>query len=383
MTVATADRVGVDAHGQDVIRDAIRLVTNGQMLTRQQAAASMDAVMSGAATGAQIGSLMTALRMRGETDDEIAGFAEAMRRHALRVPLKCGGPVVDTCGTGGDGANTFNISTAAAFVVAGAGIRVAKHGNRAMSSRCGSADVLEGLGVRIDLKPDAVATCIDEVGIGFMLAQVFHPAMRFAGPARREIGIRTVFNLLGPLTNPAGARHQVVGVPDCEAAKKVARVLALLGTRHAVVVCSNDGLDELSISSDNVVHDVVVNGKTDVNSYVLTAESVGLAPAPLSAVRGGSVRENAAVVRDVLGGVHGAARSITLLNAGAALYAADAVSSIRDGVALAVDSIDSGAAQGKLDALIAISQRLSEVVDDDPDRYVSRSHRRPNAGRLA
>lgn len=359
MTVATADRVEVDANGQDVIRNAIRLVTEGQMLTRQQAAAAMDSVMSGAATDAQIGSLMTALRMRGETDDEIAGFAETMRRHALSVTLRQGGPVVDTCGTGGDGANTFNISTAAAFVVAGAGIRVAKHGNRAMSSRCGSADVLEGLGVRIDLKPEAVAACIDEVGIGFMFAQVFHPAMRFAGPARREIGIRTVFNLLGPLTNPAGARHQVVGVPTCDTAKKVARVLALLGTAHAVVVCSNDGLDELSISSENLVHDVVVNGQVDVNSYSLSAESVGLARAPLSAVRGGTVQQNAAVVRDVLDGVHGAARSITLLNAGAALYAADAAPSIRDGVGLAAESIDSGAAQAKLDALIAVTQRLS------------------------
>ncbi len=238
MAVATADRIEVNTNGQDVIREAIRLVTDGERLSRKQAAAAMDAVMTGSATGSQIGSLMTALRMRGETDDEIAGFAESMRRHALTVPLQYDGPVVDTCGTGGDGANTFNISTAAAFVVAGAGVKVAKHGNRAMSSRCGSADVLEGLGVRIDLQPGDVATCIDEVGMGFMFAQVFHPAMRFAGPTRKEIGIRTVFNLLGPLTNPAGAQHQVVGVPDCRAAMKIARVLALLGTKHAVVVCS-------------------------------------------------------------------------------------------------------------------------------------------------
>ncbi len=361
MVVATADRVELNANGQDVIREAIRLVTDGKLLTRQQAAASMESVMSGAATGAQIGSLMTALRMRGETDDEIAGFAETMRRHALPVSLKHDGPVVDTCGTGGDGANTFNISTAAAFVVAGAGVRVAKHGNRAMSSRCGSADVLEGLGIRIDLDPKAVATCIDEVGIGFMFAQVFHPAMRFAGPARREIGIRTVFNLLGPLTNPAGAKHQVVGVPNAEAAGRVARVLALLGTQHAVVVCSNDGLDELSISSENVVHDVVVNGKVEITSFKLSVESLGLTSAPLSAIRGGTVEENARLVRDVLGGVHGAARTITVFNAAAALYAADAVPSIRDGVAMASESIDSGSALGKLDALIAISQRLGSA----------------------
>ncbi len=361
MTTAIVDRVEVGAHGQEVIREAIRLVTDGHALTRGQASAAMDAVMTGAATGSQIGSLMTALRMRGETDDEIAGFAESMRHHALPVPIRYDGPVVDTCGTGGDGANTFNISTSAAFVVAGAGIKVAKHGNRAMSSRCGSADVLEGLGVRIDLQPNAVAACIDEVGIGFMFAQVFHPAMRFAGPTRKEIGIRTVFNLLGPLTNPAGAKHQVVGVPDRKAAEKVARVLALLGTRHAVVVSSNDGLDELSIASDNIVHDVYVNGKVDVKSYNLSVESVGLEGAPLSEVRGGTIEDNAAVVRGVLDGNPGPARTITLLNAGAALYAADATSSIREGVAMAAESIDSGAARAKLAALVSLSQRLAGV----------------------
>lgn len=359
MAVATEDRVSVGANGQEVIREAIRTVTGGGVLTRRQAAAAMDAVMSGAATGGQIGALMTALRMRGETEEEIAGFAETMRHHALRVYLKHDGPVVDTCGTGGDGANTFNISTAAAFVVAGAGVKVAKHGNRAMSSKCGSADVLEGLGVRVDLRPDDVATCVDEVGIGFMLAQVFHPAMRHAGPVRKEIGIRTAFNLLGPLTNPAGAQHQVIGVPNPAAAEKVARVLALLGTRHAVVVCSDDGLDELSISSENVVHDVVVNGKVDVRSYRVGVDDVGLEPAPLSAVRGGSVEENATVVRRVLGGANGPERTITLLNAGAALYAADKADSIADGVGLAAGSIDSGAAARKLDALVNITQRLS------------------------
>jgi anthranilate phosphoribosyltransferase len=360
MSVATVDRVEINQNGQEVIREAIRLVADGGTLSRAQAAAAMDAVMTGAATSAQIGSLMTALRMRGETDDEIAGFAESMRRHALPVPLKFDGAIVDTCGTGGDRANTFNISTSAAFVVAGAGVRVAKHGNRAMSSRCGSADVLEELGVRIDLQPDAVAECIDRIGIGFMFAQVFHPAMRFAGPVRREIGIRTVFNLLGPLTNPAGARHQVVGVPDRAVAERVARVLAMLGTRHAVVVNSNDGLDELSISSDNVVYDVVVNGAIDVTSFNLSVESVGLEPAPLAAVRGGTAAENAALVRAVLDGVHGPARAITLLNAGAALYAADAALSIRDGVVLASESIDSGAARAKLDELVSLSQELGE-----------------------
>ncbi|MGA7670111.1 MAG: anthranilate phosphoribosyltransferase [Nitrolancea sp.] len=358
MTIATEDRVDVHANGEAAIREAIRLVADGHILTRLQAASAMDAIMSGLATNSQIGALMTGLRIRGETDDEIAGFAETMRRHALPVPIKYLGPVVDTCGTGGDGANTFNISTAAAFVVAGFGVRVAKHGNRAMSSRCGSADVLEGLGVRIDLGPNAVAECIDEVGIGFMFAQVFHPAMRFAGPVRKEIGIRTAFNLLGPITNPAGAQHQVVGVPNCAAAERIARVLAMLGTRHAVVVCSNDGLDEFSISSENLVHDVTVNGKVDVKSYTLTAAEMGLTPAPLSEVRGGTVEDNSRVVRNVLNGVEGATRSITLLNAGAALYAADAAGSIREGVALAAESIDSGAAAAKLDQLIDVTRRL-------------------------
>ena len=358
MTIATKDRVEVSASGEAAVREAIRLVVDGHLLTRQQAASAMDAVMSGLATNSQIGALMTGLRIRGETDDEIAGFAESMRRHALTVPVKYNGPIVDTCGTGGDGANTFNISTAAAFVVAGLGVKVAKHGNRAMSSRCGSADVLEGLGVRIDLGPAEVAECIDDVGIGFMFAQVFHPAMRFAGPVRKEIGVRTAFNLLGPITNPAGAQHQVVGVPNCAAAERIARVLAMLGTRHAVVVCSNDGLDEFSISSENIVHDVVVNGKVDVSSYVLTAEEVGLRPAPLSEVRGGTVEENARIVRGVLGGVDSAARTITLLNAGAALYAADAAGSIREGVELAAESIDSGAAAAKMDRLIAVTRRM-------------------------
>jgi anthranilate phosphoribosyltransferase len=361
MTVATAGSIDISANGQDVIREAIRQVAEGRTLTRAEAAAAMDSVMSGTATGAQIGSLMTALRMRGETDDEIAGFAETMRRHALPVPFKHDGPVVDTCGTGGDGANTFNISTAAAFVVAGSDVRVAKHGNRAMSSRCGSADVLEGLGVRIDLSPESVAECIDEVGFGFMFAQAFHPAMRFAGPVRKEIGIRTVFNILGPLTNPAGAQHQVVGVANREMAQKVARVLALLGTTHAVVVCSNDGLDELSISSENSVFDVSANGTALLRSYSLSADAVGLESAPLEAVRGGTVAENAELIRRILGGERGPARSITLLNAGAALYAADAVSSIRDGVERAAESIDSGAARDRLDALIALTQRLGEA----------------------
>ncbi|HEU5424672.1 MAG TPA: anthranilate phosphoribosyltransferase, partial [Nitrolancea sp.] len=318
--------------GQEIIRAAIRTVAEGALLSRAEAAGAMDAIMSGAATGAQIGALMTALRMRGESDEEIAGFAEAMRGHALRVEPSHAGPVVDTCGTGGDGAHTFNISTTAAFVVAGAGVPVAKHGNRAASSRCGSADVLEALGVRIDLAPEAVARCIDEAGIGFMFAQVFHPAMRFAGPARAEIGIRTVFNILGPLTNPAGARHQVVGVPTPAVGEKVARVLGLLGTNHALVVHSGDGLDELGLSAPNQISEVRSNGSVSVRTYELRASDVGLEAATVEAIRGGDAEDNAALVRHVLGGGNGAPRAVTLLNAGAALYAADAVDSIPAGI---------------------------------------------------
>ncbi|MBX5446566.1 anthranilate phosphoribosyltransferase [Sphaerobacter sp.] len=343
------------------VRAAIQKVVDGGTLTREEAVAAMDAIMTGEASGAQIGALVTALRMRGETEEEIAGFAESMRRHALSVPRATSDALVDTCGTGGDGAHTFNISTAAAFVVAGAGVRVAKHGNRAMTSRCGSADVLEGLGVRVDLTPDAVARCIDEVGIGFMYAPVFHPAMRHAGPARKEIGIRTVFNLLGPLTNPAAAQHQIVGVADATVADKLARVLGLLGTRHALVVHSHDGLDELSISAPTQVSEVRVNGGVEVRRYELSPEEVGLPTAPLSAVRGGDVEDNVAIIRHVLNGGNGPARAITLLNAAAALYAADAVGSIAEGVQAAAESIDSGAAAAKLTELAALSHRLAEA----------------------
>jgi anthranilate phosphoribosyltransferase len=342
-----------------MVKDAIRKVVEGEVLSRAEASAAMDAIMSGEATGSQIGALVTALRMRGETEEEIAGFAESMRRHALQVPIMSGDPVVDTCGTGGDAALTSNISTATAFVVAGAGVRVAKHGNRAITSRCGSADVLEGLGVRIDLGPEAVGRCIDEVGIGFMFAPVFHPAMRFAGPSRREIGIRTVFNILGPLTNPAGARHQIVGVSNLQIASKMAKVLGLLGTRHALVVHARDGLDELSLAGPSVVNDMRVNGAIELQSYEIDPVELGLESAPLDAVRGGSVEDNVAVIQSILGGSNGAARAITLLNASAALYAADAVPSIREGIAATADSIDSGAAAAKLDALVKLSNRLA------------------------
>lgn len=344
-----------------MIQTAIQKVVEGETLTRQESAGAMDAIMTGEATGAQIGSLVTALRMRGESHEEIAGFVDSMRRHALRVPLDDGAPVVDTCGTGGDGSHTFNISTTAAFVVAGAGVRVAKHGNRAMSSRCGSADVLEGLGIRIALSPEQVGQCISEAGIGFMFAQVFHPAMRYAAPARREIGVRTVFNILGPLTNPAGAQHQVVGVANAQLAEKIAGVLGVLGTTHSLVVHSRDGLDELAISAENFVSDVRANGSDNLKNYTVTAVDLGLEPAPLESIQGGSVEDNVAILRHVLGGGDGATRTVTVLNAAAAIYAADAAPSIQDAVALAVESIDSGAAMARLEDLQRLTSRMGEA----------------------
>lgn len=343
-----------------MIREMIQKVVDGESLTQTEAAGAMDAIMTGEATPSQIGALMTALRIRGETEEEIAGFAESMRSHALRVPLDPSKPVIDIVGTGGDMATTFNISTTAAFIAAGAGARVAKHGNRAITSRCGAADVLEALGVRIDLGPESVARCIEEVGIGFMFALIFHPAMRFAGPSRKEIGIRTVFNILGPLTNPAFARFQMIGAPQPETAAKMARVLSLLGTTHAIVVSSDDGLDELSISAPTTVNDVRVNGSVDIRSFRVEASEVGLKHAPIDEVRGGSVEDNVAIIQHILGGGNGATRAIAVLNAAAGLYAADMVDSIQDGVGLAEASIDSGAAAAKLEQLITLSRRLAD-----------------------
>src|SRR5919106_3711261 len=261
------------------IKSAIRTVVDGGTLTADQSAAAMDQIMTGGVTPAQIGAFLTALRMRGETIEEIAGFASAMRRHALRVDVDPGaGFVVDTCGTGGDASGTFNISTTAAFVIAGAGVRVAKHGNRSVTSKCGSADLLEGLGVAIELSPAAVARCVNEVGIGFMYAPAFHPAMRFVGPTRREIGIRTVFNILGPLTNPAGAGHQLIGVGHPGIAGKLANALALLGSDHAVLVHAEEGLDELGLSGPSQVTEFDAR-VGEVRTYAIKPSDVGLAPA--------------------------------------------------------------------------------------------------------
>jgi anthranilate phosphoribosyltransferase len=314
-------------------------------------------------TGAQIGALVTALRMRGETVGEIAGFATAMRRHALRVAVAAGaGPLVDTCGTGGDSSGTFNISTTAAFAIAGSGVRVAKHGNRAFTSKCGSADLLEGLGVRIELTPEQVATCIERVGIGFMYAPAFHPAMRFVGPARREIGIRTIFNVLGPLTNPAGARHQLIGVGHPDIAHKLAQVLGRLGSEHAVLVHADEGLDELGIAGPSAVTEYDARDG-EIRTYTVTPEEFGLIRATADQLQGGGVAENVAITRAILAGANGPRRSITLLNAGAGIYAANAAPSYAAGIAMAAEAIDSGRAQAKLEQLADLSASLVEVPE--------------------
>ena len=343
------------------IREGIQRVVEGGLLTQDEAASIMDQIMTGRTTGAQIGALVTALRMRGETIDEIAGFASAMRSHAVKVELDLdGGPVVDTCGTGGDAAGTFNISTTASFAIAAAGVRVAKHGNRAMTSKCGSADLLEELGVRIELAPEQVADCIDEVGIGFMFAPSFHPAMRYVGPSRKEIGIRTIFNVLGPLTNPAGAQHQLIGVGHPGIAIKLAEVLGRLGSRKAVLVHAEEGLDELGLAGVSQITewDQEAGG---VSTSTLTPEDVGLQRAGLSQLAGGDRTENARITRAILNAERGPRRDAILLNAGAGLYAANAVVSIADGVKIAADVIDSGEALEALNRLIAYTQSLAPL----------------------
>lgn len=334
------------------IRDHIITLVRGNNLTQTEAAEAMDEIMSGVATPAQIAALLTALHLKGETDEEIAGMALTMREKALHVAHD--GPVLDTCGTGGDASGTFNISTTAAFVAAGAGATVAKHGNRAASSICGSADVLEGLGVNIELDGAGVARCLRDAGIGFMFAQKFHPAMRFVGPVRREIGIRTVFNVLGPLTNPARARHQVLGVASPALAAKLARALARLDTEHALVIHGDGGLDELALTGPNLVYEVR-RGEVFERDPV-SAQDLGLASAPRQAVLGGTVAENVALVRGILSGKEqGPKRDIVLLNAAAAIFAANQANDIREGLELARKSLDEGQALARMERMVAAS----------------------------
>ncbi|HSW40952.1 MAG TPA: anthranilate phosphoribosyltransferase [Patescibacteria group bacterium] len=332
----------------DAVRAALAAVIGGRMLGRAEARAAMGAVMDGEATAAQLAAFLVALRMRGETVDELTGFAEAMGERVVRVEAPAG--TIDTCGTGGDHSGTFNISTTAALVVAAAGVPVAKHGNRAITSTSGSADVLEALGVRTDHDAVSAAAGLREVGFAFLFAPVFHPAMRHAGPTRREIGVRTAFNLLGPITNPAGARRQVVGVGDPDAAPRLAEVLRALGTERSLVV-HGDGLDELPLDGTGVIHDVSPAGVT--RSEVDPA-ALGLGLAPIGALAGGSAAENAVLVEGVLSGAdRGPRRDVVLLNAGAAFVVAGRAPELRAGVDLASAVIDDGSATALLARLRA------------------------------
>ena len=343
-----------------MIKEAIETIVGGDSLSFDEAAGVMEEIMGGEATPAQIAAFVTALRLKGETVDEIAGMAHTMRAKA--VPVVTAGPMIDIVGTGGDNAHTFNISTAAALVAAGAGLKVAKHGNRAMTSRSGSADVLEALGVRIDLGAEAVAECIEKVGIGFMLAPVFHPAMKFAAGPRREIGIRTVFNILGPLTNPARAEYLVIGVPTTEMGEKIASVLHRLGAKHALVVHGLDGLDEISITGKSLVWEVNKGGVLPL--YEISPEEFGFDRANLEEIRGGAPEDNARILRRILSGERGAKRSAVVMNAAAALVTGGKAPELINGARVAEKIIDSGRALKKLEALIEISRKLGQVTTD-------------------
>jgi anthranilate phosphoribosyltransferase len=323
-----------------------------QDLTEEEASAAMSEIMEGAATAAQVAGFVVALRSKGETDDEVAGLVRTMRAYSQRINLDIDQPVLDTCGTGGDRVGTFNVSTAAALVCAGAGARVAKHGNRAASSRCGSADVLEALGVKIDLPPEGVKRCIEEVGIGFCFAPVFHPAMRHAAVPRRELGVATIFNFLGPLTNPAGATRQALGVADPRMVNTMVGALDRLGSEHVIAFNGDDGLDELSISGPSRVVEL---RDGEVTRWELRPTDVGIEEASLDSIKGGTADENARIVRDVLGGEKGPRRDVVLLNAAAGLAASGIASDVREGVGRAAEAIDSGRAAEVLDDLARAS----------------------------
>jgi anthranilate phosphoribosyltransferase len=337
-----------------VLTRAIDALASGTDLPREQTGAVLGEIMRGDASETEIAAFLIALRTKGETVDELAGLAGTMR--ALATPVPCGrGNLVDTAGTGG-GRPTFNVSTTAALIAAGAGCALAKHGNRSATGLSGSADVLEALGARIDLKPDAVARCINEAGFGFMFAPAHHSATRYVVPVRKELAVRTIFNFLGPLTNPAGARRQLVGVSDPAYLERMAGALARLGCDRALLVSSEDGLDEMSTSAPT--HVVEVNGE-EIDRYVVAPADVGIDVAPPEAIRGGTPEANAAVTRAILAGEDGAARDLAVLNAGAAIYAGGAADSLPAGVEAARAAIDSGAARRSLDAYVTLSRELA------------------------
>jgi anthranilate phosphoribosyltransferase len=320
----------------------------------------MHQVMAGALTPAQIAGLLIALRMKGESVEEIAAAAQVMRELSTKVDINNHQHLVDTCGTGGDGIQTFNVSTACAFVAAAAGARVAKHGGRSVSSTCGSADVLEALGVNVNLTPQQVAACVNEIGIGFMFAPNHHSAMKHAAPVRRELGVRTLFNLLGPLTNPAGANNQVMGVFDKNLTGKLAQVLNRLGSQHVMVVHGADGMDEISFCGDTYVAELR-NGK--VTEYTLNPAQFGMPLHDAKTIRVSNAQESKDIMLNVLAGQHGAARDIVLLNAGAAIYVAGVADNLHTGIDKAALAIDNGSAKAKLAELIRISANSFEVTD--------------------
>jgi anthranilate phosphoribosyltransferase len=346
-----------------MILDALhRIANHRQSLTRQESREVMTEVLTGKCTDAQIAALLVALHMKGETVEEIVGFAEAIRAAATPLVLHQNSTLdvsgterdalVDTCGTGGDTSGTFNISTATALVAAGAGVRVAKHGNRSVTSKCGSADVMEALGVNINLSPAQLAACVEQVGIAFLFAPAMHSAMKYVQPARRELRLRTVFNLLGPLTNPASASAQVVGVYSAALVEKLAEALSMLGVRRALVVHGMDGLDEITISAPTRIAEVREGA---VRTYEVIPEEFGMERASLEHISGGDAAENAGIIREVLSGTKSPRRNIVLLNTAAALVAAGKADHLKDALPLAVKSIDSGAASARLAALVKFS----------------------------
>jgi anthranilate phosphoribosyltransferase len=363
---APADGEAVRAAGPRCIEfaDALRRLAEKRDLSREEASCILDELVNGSVSDVQVAAFLMGLRVKGETADEIAGLADGMRRAGMSVDSVHRDALVDVVGTGGDSLGTFNISTAAAFVAAGAGVKIAKHGNRAASSLCGSADVLEALGIRIDLGPREVAVCIDEIGMGFMLASLFHPASGRVAGVRRALGVRTVFNLLGPLTNPAGARRQLVGVSDPRYLPLLGQALARMGCQHALVVCGDLGMDELSITGPNEV--VEVRSDESYRSFVLRPEDCGLRRHTLAALSGGDARTNAAIMRQVLEGKSGAPRDAVVMNAGAALYVAGLAPSPQEGVELAQTSIDSGRALDVLERMVEVTNRVAVDPDGEP-----------------
>ncbi len=334
------------------IKKAVGKIIEREDLTQEETRSVFNQIMSGEATPGQMGAFVTALRMKGETVPEITGAAIVMREKALKVNVSGGSEILDTCGTGGSGTGTFNISTTVAFVLAGGGVKVAKHGNRAASSRCGSADVLEKLGVKLDVPLEVTEKCVNTIGIGFLFAPLYHGAMKYAGSVRKEIGIRTIFNILGPLSNPASATCQVLGVYDAALTDIMARVLGNLGTKKAYVIHGEDGVDEVTITGKTRVSELVGG---EVHSFSVTPETFGVKKAALDDIKGGSVEENAKIVEDVLSGTEGAKRDVVLMNSSMAFMASGRAKDFKEGASLAAESIDSGKAKAKLDELIKMT----------------------------